>query len=238
MKVILAGLALLICMNPVKANVQAQETDTRLNAQGGQWDFYPAENPQSGLPRVLLIGDSVMNGYRADVYELLRGKANVDVWVNPYNQASPGLSSLVHSALANGPYAVIHFNMGLHGWEKGRIPEGQYEPLMRSYLDAIQKDAAGARLVWASTTPVTLKGEPRALDPEINATILEHNRLAAKVVSEAGIPIDDLYSIGVAHLDLAKGDQFHWTPGGYRLMADSVARSILREIEQVQKSHG
>lgn len=237
MKAILALLALLICINCLNSDVRAQESDPRLNAQRGQWDFYPDEDPQPDLPRVLLIGDSVMNGYRADVCELLKGKANVDVWVNPYHQAFPGLYSLIHKTLANGPYAVIHFNMGLHGWEKGRIPEGQYEPLMRGYLDAIQKDAAGARLVWASTTPVTLKGEPGALDPEINATILEHNRLAAKVVSEAGIPIDDLYSVGVAHLDLAKGDQFHWTAGGYRVMADSVANSILLTMAAKRDGH-
>lgn len=230
MKMLLALSALLIGFNLSLLDLNAQETDARLNAQGGAWSFYPATDPQPGLPRVLLIGDSVMNGYRDDVCRLLKGKANVDAWVNPYYQASPGLSEMVRKALSNGPYAVIHFNMGLHGWPKGRIPDGQFEPLMRDYIRAIRGNAGNARLIWASTTPVTRKGEPRALDPDINSTILEHNKMAAEVVREAGIPIDDLYSVGVAHLEFAKGDQFHWTVEGYHRMADSVADSILQAM--------
>lgn len=230
MKILLTLSALLIGFNLSVFGLNAQETDARLNAQGGAWTFYPATDPQPGLPRVLLIGDSVMNGYRADVCRRLKGKANVDAWVNPYYQASPGLAEMVRKALSNGPYAVIHFNMGLHGWPKGRIPEGQFEPLMRNYVRAIQDNAGKARLIWASTTPVTRKGEPGALDPDINGTILQQNKMAAKVVREAGIPIDDLYTVGLAHLELAKGDQFHWTEEAYQRMADSVADSILRAM--------
>jgi len=236
MKMIPALMALLICFSPMNAHVRAQETDPRLNAQGGAWGFYPAQDPRPGLPRVLLIGDSVTNGYRADVCQLLKGKANVDAWINPYHQASPGLYPLIDAALTNGPYAVIHFNIGLHGWEKGRIPEGQYEPLMRGYVGEIRKEARGARLIWASTTPVTIKGQPGALDPEINATILEHNRMAAKVVGEAGIQIDDLYAVGAAHPGFAKGDQFHWTAEGYRLMAGSAADSIVAAMAETRGS--
>jgi lysophospholipase L1-like esterase len=203
-----------------------QESDKRLNAQGGGWQVYLAEDAVPGVPRVLLIGDSVLNGYRVEVCRRLKGKANIDAWVNPYHQNSPGLEQIIREVLANGPYAVIHFNMGLHGWPKGRIPEGQFESLMGVYVSAIRGNAGGAKLLWASSTPVTVKGEPTRLDPEINATIVEHNRLAALVVRAAGIPIDDLYAVGAARLDLAKGDQFHWTAEGYRLMAVSVAESV------------
>jgi acyl-CoA thioesterase I len=210
---------------PFAACAQA-EADKRPNPQSSPWRVYPAESPVAGLPRVLLIGDSVMNGYRAEVSRLLQGKANVDAWVTPHHQASPELPQAIKDVLANGPYRVIHFNMGLHGWPKGRIPEGQFEPLMQAYVAAILQGAAGAQLIWGSTTPVTVKGRPSELDPEINATIVEHNRLAAKVVGRAGIPIDDLYALAAAHLDLAKGDQFHWTADGYRLMAASAASAV------------
>lgn len=230
MRLALLVFALLTGLIPCALLASAQETDLRLNAQGGAWRVYPAENPEPGLPRVLLIGDSVMIGYRAEVCRLLKGKANVDAWANPNYLASPGLQQKIKEILANGPYDVIHFNIGLHGWPKGRIPEGQYEPLMRAYVQAIQQNAAGARLIWASTTPVTVKGQPEELDPVINATIVERNRLAAKVVRQAGVPIDDLYAVAVSHLALAKGDQFHWTAEGYHLMATSVADSIVAAL--------
>ena len=215
-------IAILVCLSAVSA----QESDTRLNAQGGVWRIYPAEAPEPGLPRMLLIGDSVLNGYRAEVCRILKGKANIDAWVNPYHQASAGLHQMIREVLATGPYAVIHFNLGLHGWPKGRIPDGQFESLMRDYVRVIADNARGARLIWASTTPVTVKGQPLQLDPEINAIILEHNRLAALVARDTGIPVDDLYSVAAARLDLAKGDQFHWADQAYRLMAASVAESI------------
>ena len=35
------------------------------------------------LPHVLLIGDSILNGYHAKAAELLRGKVSLDVWITP-----------------------------------------------------------------------------------------------------------------------------------------------------------
>ena len=40
---------------------------------GGGWGFRQADKPDPSLPRVLLVGDSVMNSYRADVARLLAG---------------------------------------------------------------------------------------------------------------------------------------------------------------------
>lgn len=105
------------------------ETDSRLHADGPQgWGVREAKVKDSNLPRVLLIGDSILNGYLATVVYELDGKANVDAWVNPFHQASEGLHEKLHDILASHNYAVIHFNMGLHGWAKGRIPDGQFKP--------------------------------------------------------------------------------------------------------------
>lgn len=58
---------------------------------GGGWGFFGASTTGTNLPRVLLIGDSILNGYRGTVTRDLAGKANVDVWLNPIHQASPEL---------------------------------------------------------------------------------------------------------------------------------------------------
>ena len=61
----------------------------------GDWGFVP-DNP--ALPRILLIGDSILNGYLKRVTVLLEGKAYVDAWVNPYCQ-----SGHLNKLLADAP---------------------------------------------------------------------------------------------------------------------------------------
>jgi hypothetical protein len=207
------------------------ETDVRLPASttkhGPSWGFYPGPTHDPKLPNVLLMGDSILNAYRKTVMAELKGKANIDAFINPYHQASPGLNEQLKDILTtNGPYAVIHFNIGMHGWQKGRIPEGQFEPLTRRMVQTITDNARGARLIWCDTTPVRIKDHTDQLDPEINGTILQHNAMAAKVMAEFRIPTDDLYSLMTNHLDLGARDGVHWSPEGARLQGVAVAAAI------------
>ena len=88
-----------------------------------------------------------------------------------------------------------------------------------------------ARLIWASSTPVTVKDKPTDLEPDINSIIVEHNRLAAKVMAEMNVPVNDFYALLVDKLELARGDRFHWTKPAYKLLAKTVVESVLRELE-------
>jgi lysophospholipase L1-like esterase len=207
----------------------AKESDSRLQADGKGWRLDKAKIADPKRPRVLLIGDSILNGYQKTVISALEGKAYVDAWVNPYNQ-SEHLNKLLAEVLANGPYDVVHFNMGLHGWQKGRIKEGTFEPLTKAYVEVIKATCPKARIIWASSTPVTVKDKPTELDPEINPIIVEHNRMAANVMVELNVPVNDFYALLAPKLELARGDQFHWKPEAYQLLAKQAAESILREL--------
>lgn len=207
----------------------ATGTDSRLHADGKGWRLDKAKVTDTSRPRVLLIGDSILNGYQKSVITALNGKAYVDAWVNPYNQ-SEHLNKLLAEVLANGPYDVVHFNMGLHGWQKGRIKEGTFEPLTKAYVEVIKATCPKAKIIWASSTPVTVKGKPTELDPEINPIIVEHNRMAANVMTEMKVPVSDFYTLLAPKLELARGDQFHWKPEAYQLLAKMAANSILREL--------
>jgi alpha-L-fucosidase len=202
----------------------AVEKDSRVQSNGAPWRFAKAPVLDPKLPRVLLVGDSILNGYLPHAVKLLDGKANVDAWVNPYHQ-SEDFTRRLAQALENGPYDVVHLNTGLHGWQPGRIKAGTFEPLTRGLIEVIRQKCPNAKIVWASSTPILLKGE-RKLDPELNPIIVEQNRLAAKVMAELKVPVNDLYALTVAQLDLARGDQFHWTTPGSKLMADAVAEAI------------
>ncbi|HEX7262193.1 MAG TPA: SGNH/GDSL hydrolase family protein, partial [Luteolibacter sp.] len=197
----------------------------------GMWKFYPAADRDPVLPRVLLIGDSICNGYRAAVIRDLKGKAAVDVWLTPVAENDPGLPGDLEKVIKQGPYAVVHFNIGLHGWPKGQIPDGQYEPLMRKYVESLRKHAPDTKFIWASSTPITVKGKPAELDPENNPTMTGRNAAAAKIMRESGIAVNDLYSLVVdKRAQLAAGDRFHWQPGGSELMAKQIVEFITKAL--------
>ena len=208
----------------------APEPDSRLQADGTGWRLDRARITDSQRPRVLLIGDSILNGYLKGVTNALAGKAYVDAWVNPYHQASGRLQEMLGEVLANGPYNVIHVNMGLHGWQKGRIPDGQFESLTKAYIEALRLRAPGAALIWATSTPVTRKDHPGELDLDINPVIVEHNRMVVKVMGEMNVPVNDLYALLAGRLELARGDQFHWTPPAYEILAKAVADAAVRAL--------
>ena len=207
------------------------EPDKRVQADGKGWRLDLATITDPTRPRVLLIGDSILNGYLKPVTRALSGKAYVDAWVNPYHQATPRLQEMLAEVLAHGPYKVIHVNMGLHGWQKGRIPEGQFESLTKAYMDVFRVHAPGSAVIWATSTPVTMKDKPGEFDPEINPVIVEHNRLSVKVMNELKVPVDDLYELLAPRLELARGDQFHWTAPAYDMLARAVANAVLARID-------
>jgi len=229
-------LALLLFSNPAVLLAQgtgktaaATESDTRLHADGKGWRLDIATVVDPKRPRVLLIGDSILNGYLKQVTADLDGKVYVDAWVNPYCQ-SEHLNKLLGEVIANGPYDVVHFNMGLHGWQEGRIKPGTFEPLTKAYVQVIRDNCPKAKIVWASSTPVTVKDKPTELNPDINPIIIDHNKMAAVVMNEMGVPVNDFYSLLVNKLELARGDQFHWQSDGYKILAQAVTDSILREL--------
>jgi hypothetical protein len=211
-----------------KGNV-AKESDSRMQADGKGWRVDKAKIADTARPRVLLIGDSILNGYLKQATAALEGKAYIDAWVNPYCQ-SEHLNKLLAEVLAQGPYDVVHFNMGLHGWPEGRIKEGTFEPLTKAYVQVIKDKLPKAKIIWASSTPVTVKGKPTELEPVINANIIEQNRMAAKVMAEMNVPVNDFYSLLVNKLELARGDQFHWTGPAYKILSDAAVSSILQAL--------
>ncbi|MCO6047454.1 alpha-L-fucosidase [Aeoliella sp. ICT_H6.2] len=201
------------------------ETNKRLHSDGSAWGYKHHEDNDSKLPRVLLIGDSILNGYRSHVIKELEGEAIVDTWVNPHFQ-SEQFNKLLGEQLQQDTYDVVHFNIGLHGWQEGRIKPGTFKPLTKAMVEVIQAKQPDAKLIWASSTPVTVKGKPEQLDPEINSVIVEHNRMAAEVMDEMQVPVNDFYGLLVKRLELARGDQFHWQGPAYKTLGNQTCKAI------------
>ena len=213
------------------------EKDPRVQSDGKAWGVNKAVVADTTRPRVLLIGDSILNGYANTVIRRLSGKAYVDYWVTPACQ-SEGFNKMLAVVLTNGPYEVIHINLGLHGFQKDRVVKGQtekqpripmdqFEPLTKAFVEVMRKTNPQGKIIWASTTQISLRDKPAELDPQSNPIIVEHNRLAAKVMTEMNVPINDLYALMIKHLDLKQND-FHWKDAAKKIQGDAVADSVLK----------
>jgi hypothetical protein len=207
-----------------------RETDSRLPTKGGSWSLRMAEVTDPSLPRVLLIGDSICHGYLEPVRKALAGKANIDAWITPTSQGDKRLPDIILAILAQQKYALIHFNLGLHGWQQGRIPEGEFEPRTTAMVRAMKQGAPQAQLIWATITPVTVKGAPEKWNPEIQPTIESHNAMALKVMKAEGVAINDLSTLMLANRPLAAGDMFHWKPAGRDLLVQAVTEALTKAL--------
>jgi len=185
-----------------------------------------------GLPRVLLIGDSISMGYTIPTRELLAGKANVHRVPENGGPTSHGVER-IDAWLGEGEWDVIHFSFGLHDIrrvEEGRqnVPIDQYEANLKAIVEKLK--ATGAELIWASTTPVP---EGPVSPPRVPADVVAYHEVAAKVMGENGIPVNDLYAFALPRLaDLQTPVNVHFTPTGSKALAEQVAKAIERALAE------
>jgi len=185
-----------------------------------------------GLPRVLLIGDSISIGYTVPVQKELAGKANVHRIPINGSSTAVGLEN-IEDWLGNKKWDVIHFNFGLHDLKVteggGRqVPLADYEKNLRKIVQRFKK--AGARLIWATTTPVP--DTPKQTPPRVSSDVLVFNAAARKIIEDEGVPIDDLYAlIKPRQAELQVPANVHFIAAGYDLLAHQVAESILKALQ-------
>lgn len=206
-------------------NVSDSLLKVMLHPDGSGWGFYEDKRNIGNKKKVLLIGDSMLSGYGDLVRNGLKDIAIVDFWKTGLHEAHPDLFPLLNKVSSNRKYDLIHFNIGLHGWPKGRVDEDKYIDLMNEYVRILKKNNPDAILVWSMTTPVLSKNSTE-LDPEINPIIVQRNRKAESVMNSNGVHIIDLYSIMLPHLDYTRGDGFHWNKEGQKLQADKILSEL------------
>jgi len=180
-----------------------------------------------GLPRVLILGDSISIGYTLPVREALKGKANVHRPPGNCSSTGYGLTEL-DGWLGKGRWDVIHFNFGLH--DAKQLPEGTrhappdvYGKNLRQIVQRLK--ATGAKLIWASTTPVPLGGN---LAPNRRfGDIATYNAIALKIMEEEGVAIDDLNAAILPRLDkYGRPRDVHFSEEGSAFLAGHVVATI------------
>jgi acyl-CoA thioesterase-1 len=179
-----------------------------------------------GLPRVLIIGDSISIGYTQPVHELLKGKANVHRIPQNGGPTKVGVQK-INAWLGSGKWDVVHFNWGIHDLKfmpdgKRQVEPPEYEANLRALVAKMK--ATGAKLIWATITPIP-SGE--LVPPRRFGEVAEYNAIARRVMTENGVAIDDLNAAITPQLAaLQKPQDVHYTTDGSSFLAREVARSI------------
>jgi len=212
-----------------------------------------------GLPRVLLLGDSISSGYFLQVRDKLTGLANVH---RPPENCGPTERGVARLDLWLGtkPWDVIHFNFGLHDIKyldaKGNYVtpnKGRQVASTETYRRQLSDITArlvqtGAKVIFATTTPVPPGAQGRVSGDEIR-----YNAVATEVMRQHQATLDDLWGYVAAsqltfpphplsellppkhHLEARPGEiqkpfDVHYTAEGYEQLANLVVASIRRDL--------
>jgi acyl-CoA thioesterase-1 len=183
-----------------------------------------------------LIGDSISIGYTLPVRALLKGQANVH---RPPTNCGPTIRGLeqIDGWLGEGKWDVIHFNWGLHDLKymgpKGQnlakpgsegshqqVPPAEYEKNLRALVTRLKE--TGAALIWCSTTPV-----PEGASGRVVGDSAKYNAIAAKVMQEHDVAIDDLFAFSKPKLkEIMRPKNVHFTTDGSKQLATQVVATI------------
>jgi acyl-CoA thioesterase-1 len=175
-----------------------------------------------------LIGDSISGGYTLSTRKALAGIANIHKAPENCGPTANGLKKL-DIWLEGGHWDVVHFNFGIHD---RRTPLDAYTERLEQIVKRLEK--TGAKLIWATTTPIPAGTKD---GPTMPAAIVERNEVAAKLMASHGIAVDDLYATLLPHMArVMKPDDVHPNGEGYELLGQQVAASIHKVLTSSAKT--
>jgi acyl-CoA thioesterase-1 len=90
--------------------------------------------------------------------------------------------------------------------------------------------SSGAKLIWASTTPVP---EGKLNPPRRPADVTQYNEAAQRVMKESGVAVNDLYALALPQLsEIQLPANVHFKPQGSAKLAHPVADSIAAALAE------
>lgn len=213
----ITGGAMLVAMGvkadcPVGLNVHGHENT--------EWSIsyaFHLTDSEKNLPRALLVGDSICNGYQERVRALLCGKYSISFWISSYCVTSPDYLKLLSFHLDSAKFEVVHFNNGLHSLRTDTVA---WARALERALKLIRTKQPQARIIWATSTPLK--------DSVKTEKARELNAAADLVIGRiGGIETNDLFKLlDPMDRETNWADVYHHRDAVRELEARQVARSI------------
>src|SRR4051794_35556207 len=195
---------------------------SEVKREGIEWcDIWISHSTENALPRALLIGDSITRAYYSQVEQKLGGQAYVGRLATSKSLCDPALLDEISLVLKQYKFDVIHFNNGLHGWD---YSEEEYGRAFPELIKTIKHGAPGAKLIWATTTPIRERKE-LTIAPKTER-VKARNEIALKLVTKEKILVDDLFTLAIDHPEYYSSDGIHASAKGISAQAAQVAATI------------
>ncbi len=189
-----------------------------------EWlDVWVAGADKTDLPRLLLVGDSIARSYYAHVDKALEGRYYCARLCTSTCVCDAAYLRELSLLLDEYPFALIHFNNGLHG---GGYTLDEYRAGLERAWDFIAAHAPAARCIWAASTPVRWAAHVADLNVERTAWVAERNRAAAEIAAARGLPMDDLFTPVRDHPEYFSDDGVHYNAAGVAVLGDTVLAAL------------
>lgn len=209
-----------------------------------EWSRVWREDSDVQLPRVLLIGDSIIDGSKHNIYERLKK----DGYTSSAYITSKGINNPFYfrelemvCAQEDYNYKAVYLQYGGHsGLQSREECRSNYETL----LDDISKMLPDTPIIVSPFTPWTKgNGTEGEYDTPVTSRVefTENNRFITDlrediidIVEKNELDIDlhffDAYSLMLEHNDLKCPDGVHFLPEGYHVLGTAIAERVLEVI--------
>ncbi|WP_269523618.1 SGNH/GDSL hydrolase family protein [Coraliomargarita parva] len=174
------------------------------------------------VPRVLLVGDSIVAAYGQKVADVLMDEVSV-AWVGTSRfPADPAYLNEIKLVLEYTRFDAIHFNNGLHGF-------GYSEESYAAHLGRIVRElighTPGAKWMLCNSTPVRVADQLDQYHTR-NEHVKVRNQSMAELAHELSVPMTDLYSVMKDHPEFYSNDGTHFNEDGQKVQGEVVAKAI------------
>ena len=189
--------------------------------EGIEWSItYSYNATQNGRPRVLLIGDSICNGYNGKVRELLDGDVNVSFWASSKCVTDPDYFRELDFMLDAYPYDVVCFNNGLHSLSTDRA---EWDAAYRAAVEFIQAKLPQTKLSLTLSTPLK--------DASLTAVSASLNRTVLALAEEKNLPVIDLFA-AMDGLDREEywSDTYHFRAPAIEMQAKLISAHVRKQL--------
>ena len=196
-----------------------------IHREPSEWcNVWIPNNNRNDYPRVLLVGDSIAQGYYNGVAKKMSGKAYCARLITSASVADPMFALQLRSVIEQYPFDVIHFNNSLHGLN---YTEEEYKREYEKALTLISKALPKAKIIIALSTPTKTGGSKKHLIARMEA----RNKIALELAKQNKLKITDLFTPMHGHPEYYR-DDYHFHRKAIAIQADLVAQAITEILEQ------
>ena len=194
---------------------------TTRRREGIEWSItYAYDAVTEGRPRVLLIGDSICNGYQGRVRDLLAGRVCVSFWASSKCVTDPDYFRELEFMLEAYRYDAVTFNNGLHSLKTDRA---EWDAAYGAAVSFIRAKLPEAKLSLVTSTPLK--------DPALTAVSASLNETVKGLAEREGLPLVDLFAL-MDGLDRETfwSDTYHFKMPAVDMQARALSDHILSAL--------